>query len=360
VSFRLRDTGVRTTLGRVITRLTALVAFAVVVSACGSTSGQAGGRQQQQAAAPAARAAASLAPSTTTSPPPSPAQVHANELGEVPVLMYHRIVPAPKSVYDRTPADFRAELERLATENYVPITAAEFTSGDIDIPAGTHPVVLTFDDGDPSQFALSASGVPKPTTAVGIILAVAHEHPAFRPVATFYVNDHPFGDPGGTHTLPWLHEHGFDIGNHTLTHANLRTLSTAAAQTEISQLDQEVRKAIPSAPPVTIALPYGIHPHQESLAVQGAGYHYRGAFLVGANPSPSPYAATFDPLNIPRIRSEAPTGDEAQYGSSTWLTKLAASPTLRYTSDGDPNRISYPRTTKTPIAAAYRGKANPY
>jgi NAD(P)-dependent dehydrogenase (short-subunit alcohol dehydrogenase family) len=30
----------------------------------------------------------------------------------VPILMYHRVTTAPSSVYDRTPHDFRAELER--------------------------------------------------------------------------------------------------------------------------------------------------------------------------------------------------------------------------------------------------------
>lgn len=354
---RLRAEGPRTTLDQVITRLSALLALLVVASACGAPDGRTGSEARPSAPA-ASRVAAAIPPQTT--PAPSPASVHANELGEVPVLMYHRIVAAPKSVYDRTPADFHAELERLATENYVPVSAADFTAGTIDIPAGTHPVVLTFDDGDPSQFALTGAGVPTPTSAVGILLAVAHEHPAFRPVATFYVNDHPFGDPGGKHDLPWLHAHGFDIGNHTLTHADLRTSTAAEVHTEITRMDAEIRGALPSTPPVTIALPFGLHPHQESLALRGAGYDYRGAFLVGANPSPSPYAGSFDPLNIPRIRSEATTGEEAEYGSSVWLTKLAASPATRYTSDGDPAHISYPRTSKTTVAAAYKSKANPY
>jgi peptidoglycan/xylan/chitin deacetylase (PgdA/CDA1 family) len=61
--------------------------------------------------------------------------------------MYHRIVAAPQSVYDRTPAQFRAELDRLAAEDYVPVTAKEVATRAIDIPAGKHPVVLTFDDG---------------------------------------------------------------------------------------------------------------------------------------------------------------------------------------------------------------------
>lgn len=66
--------------------------------------------------------------------PPDPEEVGANELGLVPVLMYHRIVPEPTSVYDRTPEDFRAELQRLADEDYVPVTTAELASGDLDLP----------------------------------------------------------------------------------------------------------------------------------------------------------------------------------------------------------------------------------
>jgi hypothetical protein len=46
-----------------------------------------------------------VTPSSSTQ---DPAAVGANELGVVPVLMYHRLVPNPASVYDRTPEDFRA------------------------------------------------------------------------------------------------------------------------------------------------------------------------------------------------------------------------------------------------------------
>lgn len=72
--------------------------------------------------------------SATATMPPDPEEVGANELGLVPVLMYHRIVPEPTSVYDRTPEDFRAELQRLADEDYVPVTTAELASGDLDLP----------------------------------------------------------------------------------------------------------------------------------------------------------------------------------------------------------------------------------
>ncbi len=281
----------------------------------------------------------------------------ANELGLVPVLMYHRIVPAPASVYDRTPSAFRAELVRLAREGYVPVTAGRYVAGDIDIPAGTHPVVLTFDDGDPTQFALTPAGEPVPGTAVAIMREVAEEHPSFRPLATFYVNADPFGDPGGLRTLPWLHEHGMEIGNHTHSHANLGRSTPDQVRQEIVRQDQLIRAAVPAAP-TTLALPFGVPPDDPALALRAAGY--RGSFLVGANPAPSPYATTFDPAGIPRIRSQDATGEDADLCSTAWLDKLAAAPHTRYTSDGDPTRISYPAGGNAHPAAAFQARALAY
>ena len=236
--------------------------------------------------------------SETTSPPSTNATVAAaekfaavaaNELGDVPVLMYHRIVEKTTSVYDRTPADLRAELERLAKENYVPVTAGDYAAGKIDIPAGTHPVVLTFDDSDPTQFTLTPEGAPAAGTAVAIIRDVAAQYPQFRPAATFYVNGDPFGEPGGTKTLQWLRDNGIEIGNHTMTHANLRQAGADGSQREIRQGDQAIRKAAPGVEPATIALPFGIHPSDPALALtgtsEGASYRYRGAFLVGSTGS---------------------------------------------------------------------------
>jgi peptidoglycan/xylan/chitin deacetylase (PgdA/CDA1 family) len=314
-----------------------------------------------ETAAPPPPSASVTAPATTSSATPDPVAVAANELGQVPVLMYHRIVAGPKSVYDRTPADFRAELERLAAEQYVAVTAADYTAGKIDIPAGTHPVVLTFDDGDPSQLTLTAESEPAADTAVAILRDVAARHPQFRAVATFYVNADPFGDPGGKRTLPWLRDHGMEIGNHTLTHANLRQ---ADPQREIAQGDAAIRQAGPGLEPVTLALPFGVHPRDAALALTGSSagtaYHYRGVFLVGANPAPSPYADGFDPLRIPRIRSQGPTGTDAKFASTVWLDKLAATPAQRYTSDGVPTQIAYPRTTGQSVAVAYKTNARPY
>ena len=66
----------------------------------------------------------------------------------------------------------------------------------IDVPAGRHPVVLTFDDSTPGHFGLDPQGNPKPDTAVGVIEQVARENPGFRPTATFYLNKDLFGMSG--------------------------------------------------------------------------------------------------------------------------------------------------------------------
>ncbi|NYI89504.1 peptidoglycan/xylan/chitin deacetylase (PgdA/CDA1 family) [Amycolatopsis endophytica] len=342
-------------------KLVSLVAVLFLVTGCTTVvNGQAHepGDDGQEWAAFAPLHEPAAAPAAPA--PAAPAEVGANELGRVPVLMYHRIVAEPESVYDRTPEDFRAELERLDREGYFPVPAADFTAGRMDVPAGRHPVVITFDDGDPSQLTLGPDGKPVPGTAAAIMLDVARTHPGFRPTATFYVNADPFGEPGGTRTIPWLLANGFDVGNHTMTHANLRDSDEDTTRTEIADLDALIRRAAPAATPTTIALPFGIHPNPPELAIEGAGYHYQGAFLVGSNPSASPFTTDFDPLNIPRIRSQGPDGEEAEYGSTVWLDKLGQNRDSLYTSDGDAARISYPKSDEDEVVPEFRSRANPY
>ncbi len=306
----------------------------------------------------AAAACGAPAPAAAPAPPPAPAatsvrvtpasarQVGADELGRVPILMYHRIVARPRSVYERTPEDFTAELERLAAEDYVPVTTAELATHRLDLPAGSHPVVLTFDDGDPSVFGLTPQGQPAAGTAVRILLDVAAAHPRFRPVASLYVNEHPFGAADGGPELRWLAGHGFEIGNHTRHHTNLRTASESEVTTAIAEEDAALRDYRPR----TLALPYGVHPRRAELALRGPGYSYDGVLLVGAGPAPAPCSAGFDPGAIPRIRSQS-TGSEAEYGSSHWLDVLASPSGHRYTSDGDPATVAYPRSGPAPAPA---------
>jgi hypothetical protein len=285
-----------------------------------------------------------------------------NELGVVPVLMYHQLLADGGGEYDLSPAEFRKELERLYDEGYRPITAAEYASGNIDVPAGATPVVLTFDDSTASQAALLPSGEIDPDTAVGILLDFAETHPGFRPVATLYLNNEPFkaGEDTGR-LLSWLVEHGFELGNHTRDHANLSELGRKGVQRQFVLEDRIIHGYLPDAKVTTMALPFGVLPDDPALALagswNGSSYQFDAVMLVGANPAPSPYSRDFDRGAIPRIRSW-PT-PELENGSTDWLDRLTADPELRYVSDGDPKTISYPDGAGDKVGEAYASRARP-
>lgn len=312
------------------------------------------------APAPPTPTAASRAPSAAPSSAAAavdPAAVHADELGAVPVLMYHQVVAAPKGDYDQSPAQFRAELETLYAHGFRTVTAAALVAGHPDVPAGASPMVLTFDDSTVSQYAELPDGSVDPRSAIGILLAVGHAHGEERPVASLYVNAAPFA--GKDTYLGKLAALGMELGDHTATHANLRQLDDAAVQRELAAGLGVITGDVPGAAVTTMALPFGVCPRNGALAHTGRGYDFAGVLLVGSNPSPSPYAATFDPLALPRIRSGRRTGDQT-FTSTYWLPRLLDGRVTRYVSDGDPAHISFPRASAARIAPRYLSMARAY
>ncbi|AYF79611.1 polysaccharide deacetylase [Nocardia yunnanensis] len=314
-------------------------------AACGATTAT---------APPSSTSAAAPAPR-----PPDPAAVAANELGQIPILMYHRIEAEPSGEYDQTPTKFTAELDRLYTEGYRPITLAQYLTGRIDLPAGTHPVVLTFDDSTRTQLTLTDAGDPAPDCAVGLLEQFHTRHPDFAATATFYINNDPFGDDA--RALPWLAHHGYDIGAHTATHPNLGHLDATGVQREFVQNLRAIGAALPGTTVHSMALPLGVYPSDRALATAGAWdgtpYTFEAVLLVGANPAPSPVAADLDPAALPRIRSGR---GAVPFDSTYWLDWLAAHPAARYTSDGDPDHVSFPRGGTEQVAARWSSAAQPY
>jgi peptidoglycan/xylan/chitin deacetylase (PgdA/CDA1 family) len=292
-------------------------------------------------------------------------RVQANELGQVPVLMYHRILAKPVTSFDRSPAELRAELERLAKNAYVPVTAAEFATGRIDLAAGTHPVVLTFDDGHPSQLTFDARGNPLPDTAVGVILDVARRYPWFRPVATFYLIKDPFTMGGrAREAVRWLIEHGFEVGNHTTDHSDLAGMSKEKVRHEIGT-DQKALTDLGGVAPVTFAFPYGAPSRlswADSGSAGGASWDFAGMFLAGWRPADSPFSRAFQPMEIPRIRSQGKIKMDGcdRFCSTAWLDWLDKNPSKRYTSDGDSVAICFPSAAAGSLAQRYRGRGRPY
>jgi peptidoglycan/xylan/chitin deacetylase (PgdA/CDA1 family) len=173
-----------------------------------------------------------------------------------------------------------------------------------------------------------------------------------------YINQMPFGRPDATKELRWLVEHGWEVGNHTYGHDNLSQLSPAAVQETIAEEHRLIETAVPGYAVSTLALPFGAMPERPELARRGSSggvkYDYQGVMLVGANPAPSPFAADWDPYNIPRIRSwHGKTDHDEDY----WMPKLAD---IRYVSDGDPSRISFPRAEEGNVSEAFAARAVAY
>ena len=298
--------------------------------------------------------------------PESAREVKANELGKIPVLMYHRIVKKRRASIDRTPGQFRKELEKLARQGYVPISAREFATGDIPVPPGKFPVVLTFDDGHPSHFGLDAQGNVKPDTAVAIILETAAKYPDFRPVATFWINHTPFGlqtEAEQAAAVRWLTANGFEVANHTWGHPNLRALPAKSVREHIARLERLLVR-LGAGPAKTMALPYGSMPRQKKTARKGewkgTRYDFDGVFLAGAEPSVSPYAKKFDRGAIQRIQSNDKKGECRKWCSQYWLEWLNKNPGERYVSDGDPRRISIPSRLRGKIGSKRGLKVNAY
>jgi hypothetical protein len=298
---------------------------------------------------------------------PSPAgSAPPNELGQIPVLMHHQISNDASNVYDLTANEFRAELQRLWEDGFVPITASALVNEKIDIPKDRRPVVMTFDDGTTSQFALLPDGSVDPDTSVGIMMAFAQKHPDFKPAGTFYVNADPF-ELGSNLSkgLRWLTTHGFEIGNHTTSHADLSSLDSTGVQKELATDAKMITGALPGYKIRTMALPFGIMPSPSSLAVRGSwggtSYGPYGVMLVGANPSPSPFSGDFDPAGIPRIRSaHLPWSNKQDYEWDYWQHVLETNPSSVYVSDGDPATISFPKSEEGSLSSRFRSRAKPY
>ena len=291
---------------------------------------------------------------------PDPAEVGANELGYVPVLMYHRLLEGGGGEYDRSPEGYRAELERLFEEGYWPITTSDLVRGEIDVPAGRSPVVLTFDDSTVEQARLDDDGEIASDTAIGILLEVAEEHEV-EATGSLYVNAAPFAGQDGV--LERLDELGFELGNHTANHVNLAQIPPAEAERELAEGVEVITSRV-DAEVATLSLPLGIWPDDREVAYAGehggTAYEHEGILLVGADPAPSPHSAEFDPLAIPRIRSQAQETEEPDYGSEFWLDWLAAEDDRRYVSDGDPDRVSFPDDLEVELSDEVQERANPY
>jgi len=267
------------------------------------------------------------------------------------ILEYHK-VDLPEERWTRTPANFRADLERLWERGYRLVALNDLLDGRVAIPRGTTPVVLTFDDSSPGQFRLierSGDWVPDPDCAVGILEAFERQHPEFGRAATFFVL--PGADPPNRlfnqkalagRKLQYLAAHGYEIGNHTLWHANLSKYPAGVVRQQLATAQEWIQQSVPGYHIRTLALPMGAYPRDIKWAIEGAErqivYRHDAVLKVAGGAAPSPYARGFDPYHLPRIQA-------LESELAHWLGYFERNPQDRYVSDGDTSVITVPPGT---------------
>jgi peptidoglycan/xylan/chitin deacetylase (PgdA/CDA1 family) len=234
-------------------------------------------------ASEATAASAPAAPATPSEPaagvpaPAAPAVVdtHERDYGlaasgsparaavTVPVLMYHRVAPAPP-VTDRTayaltvtPADFRAQMRWLKRNGYSAISQAElFRAIEDGAALPRRPVVITFDD--------------------GYVDAMKDVLPVLRPLgypATFFIITGRIGERAflDATQLKRLSAAGMDIGSHTVDHLELPSLDAATRTRQLAQSRKALEDLL-GHPVRWFCYPAGRNDRASATAVGDAGY----------------------------------------------------------------------------------------
>jgi len=285
-----------------------------------------------------------------------------NESGEIPIIMFHRFLEeydGKDKEYTTTFREFEALLEDLYNRGFRLISMKDFIECNIDVPAGTMPMVFTFDDGTPGQFSLiEENGTLKvnPKSAVGILMAFNEKHPDFGLKGIFYVNmdigDNTFKGAGTLKDrFEFLLEHGFELGTHTWCHINYKT-QAKSAEDVINSLGKNQKAAygiLPDLEFYSLALPYGSLPQSDALKAylregtyEDIHYRHQSIMAVGSNPSKPSISPDYNPDYVPRIRSQ---GMEPVLQDLTWWLPKMTSDRM-FVSDGDPSTIVVPEGRK--------------
>ncbi len=287
-----------------------------------------------------------------------------NELGRIPVMMYHGIENKKnedtpytggnidKDGYQRTAEAFRADLEFYYKEGYRMIRLTDYVDGIIDVPFGYSPLILTFDDGLSNNIKITGKDeegnlIIDPNSAIGILESFKKKYPDFQVTATFFINGGLFGQREyNVEILNWLTSHGYDIGNHTYSHANLEKTSISATQNEVGRIYKILEEILPGKYVNIVALPFGTpgsfsNPNFKTIldgTYEGMTYHTKSTLRVGWESDYSPFSSTFNAQYIKRIRAYDNNG---VYFDIEYSFKQLQN--NRYISDGDKNTITVPK-----------------
>lgn len=243
-------------------------------------------------------------------PPP------ADQGEQIMILEYHKITVDGR--WSRSPQGFAEDLLKLWKAGFYLTNLNDVIDGSWrdKVPAGKAPVVLTFDDSAAGQFYLDGheddpGDRPAPGTAVTMILDFTSQHSDFGRAATFFLNPDKHAGTVWSPILKFMVASGFELGNHTVTHPKLKDLTDEQVQQEIVDCQNWIEKNVPGYRVRTFALPFGIYPKNDALAMRGAArgtsYEFSAVLMVGSAPL---HVAQLNSLHVPRVQvwPNAPAG----------------------------------------------------
>ncbi len=272
------------------------------------------------------------------------ADLPPNELGKIPILTYHKISDEDTE-YTRSRESFAKDLVLLKKHGFYPVTLAELRTGKITAPKGKIPLLITFDDSSESQFKYEADGSLTPGCGVEIMERFQKQNPDFPLKGVFFVlpkAQYPNNFFGQTDKigakLKYLTGKGFEIGSHTLWHANLKKYKNKIEE-QLGLGTYEIQKYLKGYPVYAFALPYGIFPPKadeprlRAGKYKGKSYKHDMIFDYSNALSHSVYDAKFDTYHIRRL-----------HGNEATLAKLFKRVTkdkqIFFISDGNPETVT--------------------
>lgn len=294
-----------------------------------------------------------------------------NELGKVPIMMYHGIREktssstgtvggnVDKDGYNRTPEAFREDLEFYYEKGYRMIRLEDYIHGKVDTEYGKSPIILTFDDGNEDNIRVTGLDddgniIIDKNSAVGILEEFKNKHPDANVTATFFVNGGIFNqDNYNEKIVKWLVEHGYDIGNHTKTHIDIKKSSSEKVEEEISYVYNELEKLIPGKYVKIIALPFGSPYSKDNEnykyvlngSYNGITYETEAALRVGWEPEVSCFDKDFDKTFLKRCRAYDNNGKEFDIKMVFDMLEKT-----RYISDGNINTITIKESNESSLS----------
>jgi hypothetical protein len=303
-------------MGKILFHVACIASIIVGVSGCGNRDDAAQKVEQIEGLQSPVKTPVSATP---TVPKERVSNRPKNQNGVIFIAEYHHIREG-KSTMERSPENFRKDLDRMYRLGLRPINVSEYLSGDYNLAPGASPVVLTFDDANPTQVRMLPDGTLDPECGLGILKAFSEKHPDFPPKAVFFVLPELWGQPQHrAKKIEMIRSWGGEVANHTVTHRNLSKLSDEAVKEEIGGSFELLTPF--NGNPEYLALPLGISPKNKDLLKgfvhKGKTWELKAVFLVGANPAPTAQSEKFDATRIPRIQA-----CEGPMGLDDWLDQL--------------------------------------